>query len=43
MPDFLDNPMIEYVINNPISSMLPYAPQSRPLYEMILKAMNEAD
>ena len=43
MPDFLDNPMIEYVMNNPISFMLTYAPQTRPMYEMILKAMNEAD
>ena len=42
MPEMLDNPMIEYVINNPISSMLGYAPQARPLYEMILKAMNES-
>ena len=43
MPEMLDNPMIEYVINNPISSMLGYAPQAKPLYEMILKAMNDAD
>ena len=43
MPEMLDNPMIEYVINDPISSMLGYAPQAKPLYEMILKAMNDAD
>ena len=43
MPEMLDNPMIEYVINNPISSMLSYAPQAKPLYEMILKAMNESE
>ena len=42
MPEMLDNPMIEYVINDPISSMLSYAPQAKPLYEMILKAMNES-
>ena len=43
MPEMKNNPMIEYVINNPISSMLRYAPQARPLYEMILKAMNESE
>ena len=43
MPEMKDNPMIEYVLGNPISSMLSYAPQARPLYEMILKAMNESE
>ena len=43
MPDMLDNPLIEYVLDNPVSSMLAYAPQSRPLYETILKAMNGAE
>lgn len=43
MPQMLDNPMIEYVLDNPISSMLAYAPQAKPLYEMILKAMNAAE
>ena len=43
MPEMLDNPMIEYVINNPISSVLSYAPQAKPLYEMLLKAMNESE
>ena len=43
MPEMLDNPMIEYVKNEPISSMLAYAPEAKPLYEMILKIMNEAD
>ncbi len=43
MPEMKGNPMIEYVLNNPISSMLSYAPQARPLYEMILKAMNESE
>ena len=43
MPQMLDNPMLEYVIDQPISSLLAYAAEARPLYEMILKAMNEAD
>ena len=43
MPELLDHPMLEYIKDNPVSSMLAYAPQAKPLYEMILKAMNEAD
>ena len=43
MPEMTDNPMIQYVMNEPISSMLAYAPQAKPLYEMILQAMNTAD
>lgn len=43
MPQMLDNPMIQYVMNEPISAMLAYAPEAKPLYEMILKAMNEAE
>lgn len=43
MPEMLDNPMIQYVMNEPISAMLSYAPEAKPLYEMILKAMNEAE
>ena len=35
--------LIKYVLDNPVSSMLAYAPQARPLYEMILKAMNESE
>lgn len=42
MPQMLDNPMIEYVKGEPISSLLAYAPEAKPLYEMILKAMNES-
>ena len=42
IPQMLDNPMIEYVRNEPISSLLTYAPEAKPLYEMILKAMNES-
>ena len=43
MPEMLDNPMIQYVMGEPISSLLAYSPEAKPLYEMILKAMNEAD
>ncbi len=42
MPEMLENPMIEYVKGEPISSLLTYAPEAKPLYEMILKAMNES-
>ena len=43
MPGMLDNPMIQYVMNEPISAMLAYAQEAKPLYEMILKAMNDAE
>lgn len=43
MPGMLDNPMIQYVMNEPISAMLAYAQEARSLYEMILKAMNDAE
>lgn len=41
-PEFLSNPMMEYVMNNTLNEMLAYAAQARPLFEMILKAMNES-
>lgn len=41
-PEFLDNPMLEYVMSNTLNEMLAYAAQARPLFEMILKAMNES-
>ena len=41
-PEFLDNPMLEYVMNNTLNEMLAYAAQARPLLETILKAMNES-
>lgn len=43
MPQMLDNPMLEYIINEPISTLLGYAPEAQPLYEMILQAMNDAE
>ena len=43
MPDMLENRMLEYVIHEPISVLLGYAPQAEPLYQMILQAMNDAE
>lgn len=43
MPQMLDNPMIEYVIKEPISVLLGYAPEAEPLYQLILQAMNDAE
>lgn len=43
MPQMLDNPMLEYVINEPICALLSYAPEAKPLYEMILQAMNDSE
>ena len=43
MPDMLENRMLEYVIGEPISVLLGYAPQAEPLYQMILQAMNDAE
>lgn len=42
MPEMVDNPMIQYVVNEPISALLAYAAEAKPLYEMILTAMNES-
>ena len=42
MPQMLDNPMIEYVKNEPVSALLAYAAEAKPLYEMVLKAMNDS-
>ncbi|MBO6041333.1 MAG: family 78 glycoside hydrolase catalytic domain, partial [Oscillospiraceae bacterium] len=43
MPEMVDNPMIQYVIDEPITALLAYAPQAQPLYEAIIAAMNGAD
>ena len=39
----LDNPMLEYIVGEPISTLLGYAPEAEPLYAMILQAMNDAE
>lgn len=43
MPGMADNPMLEYVADEPITSLLAYSPDAKPLYEMIIKAMNESE
>ncbi len=42
-PEMLDNPMLEYVINEPISALLAYSPNAKPLFEGVLLAMNHAE
>jgi hypothetical protein len=38
-----DNPIIQYVIDEPITALLSYAPQIQPLFEAIIGAMNAAE
>lgn len=42
-PEMADNPMIQYVIDEPITALLSYAPQIQPLFEAIIGAMNAAE
>lgn len=42
-PEMLANPMIEYAKDQQLCQLLPYAPEAKPLYEMIIKAMNESE
>lgn len=42
-PEMLNNPMLEYVINEPLSSLLAYSPDAKPLFEGVLAAMNAAE
>ena len=42
MPQMLDNPMIQYVLGELVSAMLNFAAEAKPLFENILKAMNES-
>lgn len=42
-PEMLDNPMLEYVINEPLSALLTYSPDAKPLFEGVLAAMNAAE
>ena len=37
-----DNPVVQYLNEKFNMTMLSYAPQAQPLYEMILKAMNKS-
>ena len=43
MPEMADNRMLEYVIDEPITALLAYAPQAQPLFEAIIAAMNAAE
>ena len=42
-PEFLENPMLEYVKNEPVTALLAYGDSIRPLFEQVLAAMNQAD
>ncbi len=42
-PEMADNPMIQYVIDQPITALLSYAPQIQPLFEAIIGAMNQTE
>lgn len=42
-PEMLENPMMEYVFNEPLSALLAYSPDAKPLFEMIVAAMNAAE
>lgn len=42
-PEFLENPMLEYVKDEPITALLVYGEAMRPLFEQVLTAMNQAD
>ena len=41
-PEMADNKMLEYVIDQPVTALLAYAPQIQPLFEAIIGAMNAA-
>ena len=42
-PEMAENRMLEYVIDQPITALLSYAPQIQPLFEAIIGAMNAAE
>ncbi|MDO5423729.1 MAG: glycoside hydrolase family 78 protein [Eubacteriales bacterium] len=42
-PGMLDNPMIEYAYGMTIAELLGTAPEGRPLFEMVIKALNEQE
>ena len=42
-PEMLNNPMLQYVSDQPLSALLGYSPEARPLFEGALAAMNAAD
>ncbi|MBQ9644110.1 MAG: alfa-L-rhamnosidase, partial [Lachnospiraceae bacterium] len=42
-PEMESNKMLEYVIDQPITALLSYAPQIQPLFESIIAAMNSQE
>ena len=42
-PEFLSNPMLEYVKNEPVTALLAYGDSIKPLFEQVLAVMNQAD
>ena len=42
-PEMLTNPMMQYVINEPLSALLSYSPEAKPLFEGAVAAMNAAE
>lgn len=42
-PEMLTNPMIQYVANEPLSAMLTYGSELKPLFEAAVAAMNAAE
>ena len=43
VPGILDNPMLAMAKQMTLSEMLGAAPEARPLYEAVVKALNEAE
>ena len=43
VPGMLDNPMIEFAKQMSLSEMLGAAPEARPMYEAVIRALNEED
>ena len=39
----LTNPMIQYVINEPLSALLSYSAEAKPLFEGAVAAMNAVE
>ena len=43
VPQLLENPMMGYVMNEPLGALLAYTPEIKPLFEAVIAAMNQAD
>ena len=42
-PEFLSNPMLKYVRNEPVTALLAYGDSIKPLFEQVLAAMNASE